>query len=236
MNNKDSHIQFKVLLDKNSESVAFGGCPAFLPEEIDIFLNNAQYQILSNKFTGNNSLKTGFEQDATRISELDYLVRSDNNQIAINTDNNEFVIDNIHDNGNRLIIIGFSIQLNNNKANCDLVDHNSAELYKQTYNNLPWIEDPIVYLEDNKAYVLVDPILMQTPGFEPTNVDGRDQYYVNVTYIKKPKDFNYKNPEEELDLPEDVIKQVIDRAVELALENIESQRFQSKVSIDQLSE
>lgn len=236
MNNKDSHIQFKVLLDKNSESVAFGGCPAFLPEEIDIFLNNAQYQILSNKFTGNNSLKTGFEQDATRISELDYLVRSDNKQIAINTDNNEFVIENIHDDGNRLIIIGFSIQLNNNKANCNLVDHNSAELYKQTYNNLPWIEDPVVYLEDNKAYILVDPILMRTQGFEPTNVDGKDQYYVNVTYIKKPKDFNYKNPEEELDLPEDVIKQVIDRAVELALENIESQRFQSKVSIDQLSE
>jgi hypothetical protein len=26
-------------MDKNSEAVAFGGCPAFLPEEIDLFLN-----------------------------------------------------------------------------------------------------------------------------------------------------------------------------------------------------
>jgi len=26
-------------MDKNAEAVAFGGCPAFLPEEIDLFLN-----------------------------------------------------------------------------------------------------------------------------------------------------------------------------------------------------
>ena len=56
MNNKDSHIYFKVILDKNAEGIAFGGCPAFLPEEIDLFLNQAQLEILSNKTTGNNAL------------------------------------------------------------------------------------------------------------------------------------------------------------------------------------
>ena len=39
MTNKDSHIIFKVFLDKNAEGVAYGGCPSFLEEEIDIFLN-----------------------------------------------------------------------------------------------------------------------------------------------------------------------------------------------------
>ena len=33
------HKTFKVMMDKNAEAVAFGGCPAFLPEEIDLFLN-----------------------------------------------------------------------------------------------------------------------------------------------------------------------------------------------------
>lgn len=33
------HINFKIAMDKNSQSIAFGGCPAFLPEEIDYWLN-----------------------------------------------------------------------------------------------------------------------------------------------------------------------------------------------------
>ena len=33
------HKTFKTMMDKNAESVAFGGCPAFLSEEIDLFLN-----------------------------------------------------------------------------------------------------------------------------------------------------------------------------------------------------
>jgi len=39
MTNKDSHIIFKVVLDKNAEGIAYGGCPAFL--EVDLFLNQA---------------------------------------------------------------------------------------------------------------------------------------------------------------------------------------------------
>ena len=38
------HIAFKMAMDKNAQSVAFGGCPAFLPSEIDYWLNNALYQ------------------------------------------------------------------------------------------------------------------------------------------------------------------------------------------------
>lgn len=53
----DLHKAFKVLMDKNSEAVAFGGCPAFLPEEIDLFLNQAYLEVICNKYTGNNTLK-----------------------------------------------------------------------------------------------------------------------------------------------------------------------------------
>lgn len=37
----DLHTAFKVNMDKNAQGIAFGGCPAFLPEEIDMFLNEA---------------------------------------------------------------------------------------------------------------------------------------------------------------------------------------------------
>ena len=51
------HIAFKIAMDKNSKSVAFGGCPAFLPDEIDYWLNLAMFNVVSTKFTGHNTLQ-----------------------------------------------------------------------------------------------------------------------------------------------------------------------------------
>ena len=232
MNNRTAHIQFKVILDKNAQGVAFGGAPAFLPQEIDLFLNQAQDDIISNKISGNNILKLGFEGSLQRISELDKLIRTDENLIMQKNAYNEFVLDNVHDDGNRVTIWAVTLKYGNNFANCMIVDHNTAMLFKQTYNNIPWVEVPVVVLEDNKMLLYVDPILMQQTEYAPSN----NKYTINITYIKKPTQFDYTNLDGELDLPDDVMSEVINRAVVLALENIESQRTSSKLQLNQLSE
>ena len=66
----EAHIAFKVEADKNAVNIGMSGCPSFLPEEIDYWLDTAYYQIISNKFTGNNPLKQPFEQSVKRISDL----------------------------------------------------------------------------------------------------------------------------------------------------------------------
>ena len=232
MNNRTAHIQFKVILDKNAQGVAFGGAPAFLPQEIDLFLNQAQDDVISNKISGNNVLKLGFEGSLQRISELDKLIRTDENIIMQKNVYNEFVLDNVHADGNRVTIWAVTLKYGNNFANCMIVDHNTTLLFKQTYNNIPWVEVPVVVLEDNKMLLYVDPILMQQTDYAPSN----DKYTVNITYIKKPTQFDYTNLDGELDLPDDVMSEVINRAVVLALENIESQRTSSKLQLNQLSE
>lgn len=232
MNNRTAHIQFKVILDKNAQGVAFGGAPAFLPQEIDLFLNQGQDEVISNKISGNNALKVGFEGSQQRISELDALVRTDKNISSIRTEFNEFVLENVHKDGERLTIWGVMLKCGNYPTNCLLVDHNTAGLFKQTYNNIPWVEHPVSVLEDNKLLIYVDPIMMEDPIYAPT--EGK--YAVDITYIKKPKRFDYTKPDEELDLPDDVMTEVINRAVVLALENIESQRTAGKLQLNQLSE
>ena len=137
MNNRTAHIQFKVILDKNAQGVAFGGAPAFLPQEIDLFLNQAQDDVISNKISGNNVLKLGFEGSLQRISELDKLIRTDENIIMQKNVYNEFVLDNVHADGNRVTIWAVTLKYGNNFANCMIVDHNTALLFKQTYNNIP---------------------------------------------------------------------------------------------------
>lgn len=232
MNNRTAHIQFKVILDKNAQGVAFGGAPAFLPQEIDLFLNHAQNDIISNKISGNNVLKQGFEATPWRMSELDKLIKTDENIVVNKTTYNEFVLSNVHKDGDRVSIIGVVLKYGNSYANCLLVDHNTAGMFKQTYNNIPWVDTPIATLEDNNMLIYVDPILMQTPEYQPSN----NRYAVNITYIKRPVQFDYTNPDGELELPDDVMQDVVNRAVVLALENIESQRTSSKLQLNQLSE
>lgn len=232
MNNRTAHIQFKVILDKNAQGVAFGGAPAFLPQEIDLFLNQAQDEIISNKISGNNPLKIAFEGSPQRISQLDKLIKTDENLVMNKVAYNEFVLNDVHNEGNRVTIWEVTLKYGNSFANCMIVDHNTAMLFKQTYNNTPWVETPVAVLEDNKLIVYVDPVLMQDPEYAPSN----SRYAVNITYIKKPTQFNYTKLEDELDLPDEVMSEVINRAVVLALENIESQRTSSKLQLNQLSE
>lgn len=232
MKNRTSHIQFKVILDKNAQGVAFGGAPAFLPQEIDIFLNQAQTEIVSNKISGNTPTKLALEGSPQRMSELDCLICTDDNLIVNKKVYNEFVLEDVHKGGERMTILSFMLKYGNNLTNCLIVDHNTSGLYKQTYNNTPWVEMPVAVLEENQLIIYVDPVLMLDLDYAPSN----NRYAINITYIKKPTMFDYTKPEEELDLPEDVMYEVINRAVVLALENIESQRTSTKMQLNQLAE
>lgn len=232
MNNRKSHIYFKVVLDKNAQGVAFGGAPAFLPSEIDIFLNQAQDEILNNKISGNNSLRQGFEASLQRMSQIDKLIATDKNLQITNQVTNEFLLEDAHSNGSRLMLLQFELNYGSELAKGMIIDHNSARLYKQTYDNIPWVEHPIATLEDDNMLIYVDPIIMATAGSLPVN----GKYLINLTYIKNPKRFDYTKPEEELDFPDNVMNEIINRAAVLALEDIESQRTSGKLQLNQLSE
>lgn len=236
MTNKDSHIIFKVYLDKNAEGVAYGGCPSFLEEEIDIFLNQAQLEILSNKITGNNALRVPLEGSISNLSEIEKLVVTDNDLSAVHTTFNEFVLDDAHNNGDRMTILSVLLKYGQFQTNCVLTSHELVKPFIQTYNNTPWVENPIATLENNKLLVYVDPVLMQQPMYAPREEDDTQYYRVDLTYVKKPTPFDYTQPNVELDFSEDVMYEIINRAVVLALENIESQRQQSKLQLNQISE
>ena len=236
MTNRDSHIIFKVLLDKNAEGIAYGGCPAFLEEEVDIFLNQAQLEVLSNKVTGNNALRVGFEGSPSNVSEIDKLVKTDDNLHAVKTEFNEFVLSDLHDEGRRMTILHITLKMGQYQTNCNIVDHTVVKPYKWTYNNVPWVEMPMATIEDDSMLIYVDPILMQEDRYAPRIEDNTQYYRVDLTYIAKPKEFDYTRPDVELDFPEDVMNEIINRAVVLALENIESQRSQTKLQLNQVQE
>lgn len=219
------HIAFKIAMDKNSKSIAFGGCPAFLSEEIDYWLNQGLYQEINTKFTGNNATKVAFEGSVKRTHDLENLIRTDN---AVNATKdittNLCYVKNLFS-GKRMFFVDAILNFNNKKANIKLVTHSDAQRFKKTHSNNPWIDVPVGTIHDNTLFIYYDSELMNS-----------DSYSVDITYVKYPTKVE-DLPTDGLDeIPEYVWYEVINRAVELALEDVESRRAQTKTQLNQLDE
>lgn len=227
----DLHKAFKVLMDKNSEAVAFGGCPAFLPEEIDLFLNQAYIEVICNKYTGNNTMKVGFEGAVKRIADLQKLVKTDTAQALVypRSGSNVLTLSNFFRDGfefKRMFYVDCVLHFDDKAATCILTDHDKARGFLQTYNNNPWIDTPVAVIEDNNLRIFIDPIRMDA-----------STYTADITYVKYPEVISYKNYNNYIEeVPDYVLNEVIDRAVLIALESIESQRSQTKAQLDNLNE
>ena len=219
------HIAFKIAMDKNSQSISFGGCPAFLPEEIDYWLNQGLYQEINTKFTGNNTSKISFEGSVKRTHDLENLIKTDTNVVATNdVTSNVCYIENFFS-GKRMFFVDASLNFGNKKANVRLINHSDAQRFKKTHSNNPWIDIPVGTIHDNTLFVYYDSELMKA-----------DQYTIDLTYVKYPTKVE-DLPASGLDeIPEYMWYEIVNRAVELALEDIESKRVQTKTQLNQLDE
>ena len=223
MTRTELHIAFKTAMDKNSLSVAFGGCPAFLPEEIDYWLNQGLYQEINTKFTGNNAIKTSFEGNTKRIHDLERLIKTDKNvSVIIESNVNRVYVANLH-NGERMFFVDAVLNIGGGKANVVLVDHITAQRFRRTHTNNPWVEKPVGVIEDNTLYIYYDEVSM-----EPDTID--------ITYIKTPTKIEDLPSTGMDEIPEYMQYEMVNRAVELALEDIESRRVQTKTQLNQLDE
>lgn len=225
MTRAELHKYFKVSLDKNSQSISYGGCPAFLPEEIDYFLNSAYYQVISNKFTGNNPTKVPFEQSVKRIADLQNLIRTDKSLVTVLDGENSCKLLNLFD-SNRMFFVEAVLNFDGKKANVLVTDHNKIQNFIKTHNNNPWIENPIAIIEDNSIIVYYDTEIVQNPN----------SITMDLTYVKYPVKIENLPAVGLSEIPDNIQFELIDRAVLIALDNIESKRIESKSQLNQINE
>lgn len=227
--------KFKVLIDKNAD-VSFGGYPAFLDEEIDIFLEQATVEIITNKYTGTQN-QAGFEANDKRIADLQALVgtalifacnRDTNvdNAIAFELPNDFwFYVDSyIKINGNTVYQI-------------ELTTHEIAKRFAVTYDNDPYIPVAKAVLENNHLIVYYDKHIVNTIDGMVMSYIYRPELYSSITdeeYQEKKDILKYGaalNP-----VLEPLIDEIINRAVLIALENIEAPRTETKAQLNSLQE
>ena len=131
-----------------------------------------------------------------------------------------------------------------------LVSHKIAEQFYATANNIPWVKNPVCYLEEDRLFIVCDPIAKFDSTSESTT------FPIVITYIEKPntfvKDidaikretriipdkisyFDYKLPQGStvdllepyytFELDDVVAGELVTLAVSYALENVESPRL-----------
>lgn len=227
MTREQLHIAFKIAMDKNATNIAFGSYPAFLPEEIDYWLNQGMYQEISNKFTGNNSLQQPFEQTTKRVHDLEKLIVTkvavEHNDITSNVCAFRDIFKD------KMFFVDGVFRFGAKEGNILLVSHDKAKKFRQTYDNIPYIPTPVATIEGNDLLVYYDPVSMKIG-----DKDGK--YYVDITYIKNPTKVEDLGENDMTEFPEYMQHEVVNRAVMLALSNIESQRTQTQSQINQLDE
>lgn len=246
MTHKDIYTKFMIEYDKANVASSY---PSLTEYEIATILDKAYNALIAQKFTGNNPRRSSFESDNKSISDLQPLIKTDVCTGSLDSANSFSA--NLPD--GFLYYISSCIEHTISKEskpmdelavriiNVKLVDHNTANKFLISPTNLPWVKTPVCYIEGNEITVIYDPMMQDL------------ETDVYVTFIKKPNTFVKENltegtcftfvekkdkngkvivPDEyKFECNDTVAEELISLAVTFALENVESQRLNTKLNM-----
>ena len=256
MTHKDIYTKFVIEYDKANVTSSY---PSLTEYEIATVLDKAYVALIAQKITGNNYRRSVFESDVKSIADLEPLVKNGSIVMAADTrvansvegtlpaDMLYYVTAYMKQNTITRLSDSTDPQYNPADGNTDrslqikLVSHDMATRFFTSPHNIPWVKDPICYIEDKKLHVVYDPIN------QPTTTP------IDVVYIKQPntfvKDlsqysdadyvsyFDYHKTGSNLpdayqfECNSTMAEELVSLAVAFALENIESARLNSKLNM-----
>jgi hypothetical protein len=115
-----------------------------------------------------------------------------------------------------------------------IVSHETAQKFFATPYNMPWVKQPVSYIEGDVMYILVDSMWrsLYRALFKGS---------VSMQYIKYPakfalssKDATYDFGNTLFELSDSMVEELINLAIIMALENVESTRLQAKAQMRSL--
>lgn len=216
--------------------------PSLTKTEACITLNKAYLALIAQKLTGNNPRAIQFESDNKAIEDIRPLITTETiskqgtDPETVTPYASNAVVYTIPDSLlyylQSSIMLVYSVQENKvsetNRVEVKLVTHETAQKYMYTIHNKPWIESPVCYIEGNNIIVLVDE--RHTVSGE-TDAIGK----MYLTYIKKPNKFTEntvdKTDETPFELSDTVSEELINLAIIMSAETVESPRTTSKLNL-----
>lgn len=234
---QEKHREFKIAFDK-VDSEAY---PEFLDGEIDYYLNESQDRFIKQRYGGNNIYQAGYEEIQKRTDDLKELVVSrytniipslvyqsigDAVYVAQLNDLYSDVDRNTQSQDEYMLYVKAVAETCINENCCDwsrvkLVQQDDLANVSDDPFNSPSSTKPFIFFEDGNIYVWT------AEGLEINNF--------LITFIKRPAQMNigtYGGPVVECELSEYTHREIVQQAVQIALENVESPRQQSQAALN----
>lgn len=240
MTHSDVYTKFMIEYDK---AIITSSYPSLTKYEIATLLDKAYLALIAQKVTGNNPRKAGFEVDVKAVEDIRPLLTtkktSVNSYHPSNEVTNAFVCDLPED---MLYFVSATTKVYRVTAvegrdypqerisNVHVLDHGSVSKFFASATNMPWIKEPVAYIQGDQIVIVYDLYEAMKRGTYPSEV--------NITYIKIPKKFVVSNKESdlfsrsvEIEITDGMVEELINLAIVMGGEIVESQRMQTKAQI-----
>ena len=234
MTHGDIYTKFMIEYDKAGEATSY---PSLTKYEIATLLDKAYLAIIAQKLVGNNIRKSGFESDVKAIEDIrpivvtkritDIIAAEDDAiknavQFKISNDLLYYITSTA-----RYKIIQLDQSIIYPIDIVKLINHDQAQNFVSTSTNIPWIKNPVGYLENTIFTILFDNYLSSNQTFK--TIDK-----LILTYIQTPIKFVNDTDDKVFELSDSMAEELINLAISFALENVESSRLSSKLQTRQL--
>lgn len=234
MTHGDIYTKFMIEYDKAGEATSY---PSLTKYEIATLLDKAYLAIIAQKLVGNNVRKSGFESDVKAIEDIRPLVTTKRITDIVTAE------DDAIKNAVQFKISSDLLYYITSKARykiiqsdqsiiypidiVKLINHDQAQNFVSTSTNIPWIKNPVGYLENTIFTILFDNYLNSNQTFK--TIDK-----LILTYIQTPIKFVNDTDDKVFELSDSMAEELINLAISFALETVESPRLSNKLQTRQL--
>ena len=236
MTHSDIYTKFMIEYDKANITSSY---PSLTKYEVATILDKAYLALISQKYTGNNPRKSAFESDMKATEDLQPLINKFTAIGSLSGDNS-YTFSTHTMNNLILYIIDGEIEIKGSITSHDDIDHqyenivfvshDIAKKFRATKTNLPWVEQPVGCIENNSVVIYVDPMDVQYNGA---------QSKAEFTFIKRPAKFavgqglsvtDYDFGQTEFELSDSMAEELINLAIIMSTEIVESSRLATKAN------
>lgn len=216
---QEFHIAFNIELDKTLDFEY----PYMQPEQIDYWLNKAQERFIKQRLYPKDKRQPGFEENQKRIDDLRSIVKV--SSVITPIADGELYRSELPNDYQHLI----RHRCKTSEPICGVKKVGGIEIQQDDINTLlkdpfwqPIAEEPLFYFNGTE-------IVYETRGtFQVLETQ--------VTYVKRPSKlklgsaYSQISTDSDCELSEETHSEILDIAIAMVLENIESQRYQSNLN------
>lgn len=235
MTHSDIYTKFMIEYDKANITSSY---PSLTKYEIATILDKAYLALIAQKYTGNNPRRQPFEGDMKAIEDLQPLIKR---FVVVGSKQGDNYYKFLTHMGNTVqYIVDLSLIIQSEITSQDgsyhdyipvnIVSHEIAKRFKSTVNNMPWVPEPVGCIEGKAILVYVDPFLAKKEG----NLMNLDVRYIETPAKfatgpgKSEKDYDFGDTL--FELSDNMAEELINLAIIMSTEIVESSRLTSKIN------